>query len=52
MTVALDGTMVFKKQNYSPLSYPDVMVKFKGVGLSADYGDAKIRKLWMRSFNF
>ena len=51
MIVALDGSMVFKEENVSPPSYPDVTVQYSGIG---DYvsADAKIRKLRIRSFEF
>ena len=52
MTVALDGTMVYKEENANPLTYPDVTVKYKGANGSYGFADAKIRKLRIRSFNF
>ena len=52
MTISLDGTMVFKEENIDPLTYPDMTVKYKGVYGSYDFADAKIRKLWIKSFDF
>ena len=51
MTVALDGTMVFKEENVNPLTYPDMTVKYGGTGNTV-YADAKIRKLRIKSFDF
>ncbi len=51
MVVILDGTMIFKEENSSPLTYNDMQAQYKGVG-SYPYADAKIRKLLIRSFEF
>ena len=52
MTVALDGKMVFKEENVNPLTYRDMTVRYKGINGDYGFADAKIRKLWMRSFDF
>ena len=51
MVVTLNGIMVFKEVNVSPLKYTNMQAQYKGTG---DYplADAKIRKLRIRSFDF
>ena len=52
MTIALDGKVVFKEENVNPLTYTDVMVKYRGISEDLGFADAKIRKLRIKSFDF
>lgn len=51
MVVTLNGIMVFKEVNVSPLKYTDMQAQYKGIG-DDPLADAKIRKLLIRSFDF
>lgn len=51
MVVTLNGIMVFKEENVSPLKYTDMQAQYKGTS-NYPFADAKIRKLQIRSFDF